>query len=600
MVMNADNTDRNDADFDDFASAAGAALRRPAPEGGLAGVRSSRQRRRVVQVVAATGAAAIVFVAGAFLLTTNQEDSPRLVTSDNPISTSPDSLSPDSSTSTSTPTTSTVADVSGGPVALTSDTPVLWADGVLVAAWIDERFIPADETTGIPFDMLATPIELIDRTGDSSTWTPQTDECGITRLRSADNDQFFGQGYLWSSEYPMSGTLDGASQSDSVELDNALADLGLEPASLDRLVPSADLDGDPDEEVVIVRYDAATAPTDQRSAVWLAVWDPATKSIATLAGDPTSNDTHFTAFGDGIADLDANGFYDTVVDTGDTVTLIELSTGTILSTVDTSCSNPASNEIELRLDGIGPHAFGESQSVVEATLTQTLGPPEVLDQLQPAPVVTCIRWGCSNSTVLSWPNAGLLVAFSDRNSEGDALPTPALAAWTLTTGAPWRPGNIHAFDPSSTTIRTPAIRLALDNDIGIGSTVSELRTAYPTMVIGRWNDSTFVPTGFYLPDPAGVTILDGDLDWNVVAELQSALVADGASLAVDGVAGPDTTAAFTAYRERTGLDDPAAAFEALGITGPPSDTQVVRLSAGDWFWELSCGDLEPFGILSGC
>jgi hypothetical protein len=25
----------------------------------------------------------------------------------------------------------------------------------------------------------------------------------------ADNDQLFGQGYLWSSNYPMSGTLDG-------------------------------------------------------------------------------------------------------------------------------------------------------------------------------------------------------------------------------------------------------------------------------------------------------------------------------------------------------------------------------------------------------
>ncbi len=595
--MNADNPEHNDAGFDDFANAAGAALRRPAPEGGLAGVRSSRQRRRVVQVVAATSAAAIVFVAGALLLTTNQEDSQRLITSDTSISTSPDSSSPDSSTSTSTPTTSTVVDVSGGPVTLTSDIPVLWADGVLVAAWVDERFVPADETTGFPSDMLGTPIELLDRTGDSSTWTPETDECGITRLRSADNGQFFGQGYLWSSEYPAVATLDGASQSESAELDSALSDLGLDSASLDRLVPSADLDGDPDEEVVIVRYDPDTAPTDARSAVWLAVWDPATESIATLAGDPTSNETHFTALGDGIADLDANGVYDTVVDTGQAVTLIELSTGTILSTVDTSCSNPTRSEIELRIDGIGPHAFGESQSVVEATLTQALGQPEVVDQLQPAQVFTCIRWGCSNSTVLSWPNAGLFVAFSDRNSEGDALPDPALAAWTLTTSTLWRPGDIHAF---STPIRTPETRLATDNDIGLGSTVSELRTAYPTTVIGRWNDSSFVPTGFYVPDPAGVTILDGDLDWNVVAELQSALVADGAALAVDGVAGPDTTAAFTAYRERTGLDDPAAAFDALGITGPPPDTPVVRISAGDWFWELSCGGLEPFGILSGC
>ena len=598
--MNSDNADRSDAGFDDFAHAAGAALRRPAPEDGLAGVRSSRKRRRVVQVVAATGAAAIVVVAGALLVTTNQDDSRGRIASDNSISSGPESSTPGPSTSTSTPTTSTLVDVSGDPLTLTPETAVLWADGVLVAAWVDERFVPADGTTGYPSDMLATPIELIDRTGDSTTWTPETDECGITRLRSADDDQFFGQGYLWSSEYPMSGTLDGASRSESAELDSALSDLGLDPASLDRLVPSADLDGDPDEEVVIVRYDPDTASTDARSAVWLAVWDPGTESITTLAGNPTSDDTHFTALGDGIADLDANGFYDTVVDTGDTVTLIELPTGAVLSTVDTSCSNRAGGEIELRIDGIGPHAFGESQSLVEATLTEAFGQPEILDQLQPAPVVTCIRWGCSKSTVLSWPNAGLLVAFSDRNSDGEALSDPALAGWTLTPDTPWRPGDIHAFDPSSTPMPTPGIRLATDNDIGLGSTVSELRTAFPTTVTGRWNDSSFVPTGFHVPDRAGVTILDGDLDWNVVAELQSALVDDGASLAIDGVAGPDTTAAFTAYRERTGIDDPAAAFEALGITDPPPDTPLVRLSAGDWFWELSCGGLEPHGISSSC
>jgi hypothetical protein len=471
---------------------------------------------------------------------------------------------------------------------------------VLVAAWVDERFVPADRTTGLPADLFGTPIELIDRTGGSAIWTPEADDCGITRLRSADTDRLFGQGYLWSSNYPMSGTLDGASQSESTELDNSLRDLGIDPLSLDRLVPSADLDGDPDEEVVIVRYDPDTAPTDARSAVWLAVWDPATESITTLAGDATSNDTHFTAFGDGIADLDANGFYDTVVDTGDTVTLVELSTGTVLSAVDTSCSDPTGGDIELRFDGIGPHAFGAVQSVVEATLTQSLGQPEVVDELQPAPVFTCIRWGCSNSTVLHWPNAGLLVAFSDRNSDGDALQDPELAAWTLTTGTPWRPGDIHVVDPSSTGVPTPEIRLVLDNGIGLGSTVADLRSAFPSAVDGRWNDTSFVPTGFFVPDPGGDALLDGDLDWNVVAELQAALVADGASLTVDGVAGADTAAAFTAYRDRTGVDDPAAALEAVGITGPAPDTQVVRLSAGDWFWELSCGGLEPFGIPSEC
>lgn len=601
--MNANMPDRGDDGFDDFASAAGAALRRPAPDGGLAGVRQSRQRHRAVQIAAGTGAAVLLFVGGALVLGATQDDSQRLVTPDTTLSTTPDntpSTNPDSSTSTSTTTTTTVVERSGGPVTLTAATPMLWADGVLVAAWVNGEFVGADQTEGVPPEILDTPIEMIDRTGTPSTWTPEIDVCGITRLRSAGNNQFFGQGYLWSSNSPTSGTLDGASQSDSAELDDALSELGLDPGSLDRLVPSADLDGDPDEEVVIVRYDPDTAPTDTRSAVWLAVWDPGTVAITTLVGDATSNDTHFTAFGDGIADLDANGLYDTAVDTGDSVTLIELATGTILSTVDTSCPNPVGGEIVLRPDGIGSHAFGESQSVVEAALTAALGTPEVVEP-QSAPVSTCWRWGCSASTVLQWPDAGLLVAFSDRTADGDALPSPVLAAWTLTPTTSWLPGDIYTPDPNSTGVAIPPVRLALANGIGLGSTAAELGSALPSTVTGWWNESSFVPTGFYVPDSDAVETLDGDLDWDVVAELQSALVADGASLAVDGIAGPDTTAAFTAYRERTGLlDDARAAFEALGITGPPPDAQVVRLSAGDWAWELSCGGLEPFGIPSGC
>jgi len=595
MVMNAEHPNRNDDGFDEFASSAGAALRQPAPDGGLSGVRSARQRHRVVQVAAATGAAAIVFVAGAFVIGANRDASQRLVTSDTTLSTTSEPT-----TSTSPPTSSVAVDVSNSPVVLTTATPMLWADGVLVASWVDGDFVAAGETTGLPADMVGTPIELTDRTRSSSLWTPETDGCGITRLRSADNDQLFTRGYLWSSDYPLSGTLDGGSQPNSAELDSALDDLGVDQASLELLVPSVDLDGDPDGEVVIIRYDTDTAPTDDRSAVWLAVWDPATLVVTTLAGDATSNDVRFAVGGDGIADLDNNGLYDTVVDTGDTVTLIELTTATILSTVDTSCSNPAGDAIALRVAGIGPHAFGESQSVVEATLTQALGQPEVVDQLQQAPVNTCLRWGCSDSTVLHWPDAGLLVAFSDRNADGDTLQDPVLAAWTLTPITPWRPDDIYAPDPTSTAVPIPEIRLTLYNGIGLGSTTAELRSAFPSTVDGFWSDSSFVPTGFYVPDPGGVTILNGDLDWNVVAELQSALVADGASLTVDGVAGPDTTSAFTAYRERTGLDDPAEALAALGVTGPPPDTQVVRLSAGEWFWELFCGYLEPFGIPSEC
>ena len=224
----------------------------------------------------------------------------------------------------------------------------------------------------------------------------------------------------------------------------------------------------------------------------------------------------------------------------------------------------------------------------------------MIDDMQPAQVVTCVRWGCSEAMVLHWPNTGLVVAFSDRTSDGDLLQEPVLAAWTLTPTTPWRPGDIYVPEPGATPAPMPDLRLALANGIGLGSTVSELRSAYPSTAEGLWSDSSFVPTGFYVPEADGTTTIDGDVAWDVVTQLQSALVAEGAALTVNGVAGPDTAAALTAYIERAGLDGAPAAFDALGITGPPPEAMVVRLSAGDWFWELSCGGLEPLGIPSGC
>lgn len=106
--MDADGSDSGDAGFDDFASAAGAALREPAPDGGLAGVRSSRQRRRVSQIAVATGAVALVFVAGALVLRANQNDSQLLVASDTSVSTSPETLA-----STTAPATSDAVEPAG-------------------------------------------------------------------------------------------------------------------------------------------------------------------------------------------------------------------------------------------------------------------------------------------------------------------------------------------------------------------------------------------------------------------------------------------------------------------------------------------------------
>jgi hypothetical protein len=260
----------------------------------------------------------------------------------------------------------------------------------------------------------------------------------------------------------------------------------------------------------------------------------------------------------------------------------------------------AGSDIELRVDGIGPHSFGEARSVVEATLIEAFGAPEVVDDMQPAQVVSCVRWGCSDAPVLHWPSTGLVVAFSDRTSDGDVAQEPVLAAWTLTPTTPWQPGDIYVLEPGATPVPMPELRVALANGIGLGSTVSELRSAYPSTAEGLWSDSSFVPTGFYVPDADGTTTIDGDVAWDVVTPLQTALVAEGAALTVNGVAGPETAAALATYIERAGLDGAPAAFDALGITGPPPDAIVARLSAGDWFWELSCGALDPLGIPSGC
>jgi hypothetical protein len=116
-----------------------------------------------------------------------------------------------------------------------------------------------------------------------------------------------------------------------------------------------------------------------------------------------------------------------------------------------------------------------------------------------------------------------------------------------------------------------------------------------------WNDSTSVPNGFYIP--AGQLDgpqLEGDLDWPSVMGIQTALNAAGANLVVDGVAGPLTRAALEEYRQTQQVGDWAEVFALLGLSSPAPTATVVRLSAGQWWWELECGALEAAGITHDC
>ena len=262
-------------------------------------------------------------------------------------------------------------------------------------------------------------------------------------------------------------------------------------------------------------------------------------------------------------------------------------------------SNPevesTASPVELRLDGIGTHDFGDQQSSVVTTLRLALGDPVELEVQ--APLVSCIRFGCDGVTAMSWPDAGLVVAFTSRWPDGEQRGEPVLAGWTVAVDSPGWPGAVPIPRPA-TTDGVPAIRLTTLNGIGLGSTAADVMGAFPTIEFGGYNDSSFVPSGFYLPEAEGRAILHGDVVWDVVSVLQTALNAEGATLAVDGTASPDVLAAFTEYRNRTG-QTPMEAFESLGLAAPP-DAIVVRLSAGDWFWELGCGSLVRYGIENEC
>ena len=204
------NPDANGDDFDDFATAAGAALRRPAPDNGLAGVRSSLRRRRINRVAGAGGAAVIVFAAGALLLATKQDDSPRrLVPADDIVSTSPDPLS---STSAS-PTTAAAAPATypywvppGTEFASTDLGPVTAAyAGPVVASMSRQIGIeghpPQAVTTSLSYIGLATATEQVcasEQGGGSCREVPSPASWSIAMTSSVDNgDASFD---LWTIE----------------------------------------------------------------------------------------------------------------------------------------------------------------------------------------------------------------------------------------------------------------------------------------------------------------------------------------------------------------------------------------------------------------
>ena len=284
---------------------------------------------------------------------------------------------------------------------------------------------------------------------------------------------------------------------------------------------------------------------------------------------------------------------------GSTLATSSTTTSTTSTTLSDAVEPRPSEPVVLSPSGIGPHPFGTARNVLEPWITAELGPPHIEEDSQHQ-VYDCNRWGCTLGVVMFWPEAGLRVGFADSTGSGVVAREAVLATWAVSTGD-WWPGMVSIPAGSSARLSLPPIRLSTASGIGLGSTVTELNAAYPSAEFLAWNDSTFVPNGFYVPDgQLESSPLEGDLDWPSVVDIQTALNAGGANLVVDGVAGPLTRAALEEYRQTQQLADWTDVFALLGLSSPTPTATVVRLSAGQWWWELECGALEAAGITNDC
>ncbi|MGD9703515.1 MAG: peptidoglycan-binding protein [Acidimicrobiia bacterium] len=247
----------------------------------------------------------------------------------------------------------------------------------------------------------------------------------------------------------------------------------------------------------------------------------------------------------------------------------------------------------LRTDGLGPHAFGSTADQVEGWLADQLGPADVV-VVEPGqggwPLMSC-----AERRFAYWASAGLTVGFTDLNSYDatgqvpDCDDTPHLAGWYVTAGGPpW-------FAPGHTDVDTPpplTVRLTTNEGIELGTTVGELRVAFPTVEFGEWDIDEYVPQSFHVATNRHG--LRGRVDWNPVTSVQHALNERGATLAVDGLLGPRTRAALLEFQTSIGIAEPET--NELGVIGPttlaaldvavPDSAAIDYLTAGTWDWDF--------------
>ncbi len=223
-----------------------------------------------------------------------------------------------------------------------------------------------------------------------------------------------------------------------------------------------------------------------------------------------------------------------------------------------------------RADGFGTFDFGDPAEQLVRELEQAFGPPtdRVVFSAQP-PDRLYLPGGYHALYDLAqyeWSDPGVLLILSDTPFFGDHWGDPV-------------PGTLHLISWESTSSQLP-----FDSGLTVGSTLAQLRDAYPGVAVGSYDvcETDFDPTRFFAD--SSIHVLRGRLDWDWTSDLQAALDARGATLVVDGVYGPATRVAVEQFQQANDLDDLDGSVgpETVGALGliAPSNAEVVWLQAG--------------------
>lgn len=368
-----------DDPIDQMGRRAAAELRRSAPADGLARIRQTRRRRRATQAVASGVVGVTVVGLAAFVVTRDDEGTittdrstttvgvtvptstfaaTTLAPTTNPSITQAEETDADPTT-TVMPTT-TVASSSvlpdPAPIAPTQvgpGTEFVVGGGAVLGAYTDDGFVPYDrERFSAPSINtwpqslgVAEPVTLFDRTGSGYEFLPFDEGCGAIVVLSTDGSPApVARGVLATQTI---GTADGRGEADLTALEAALTGFDLAAGTLDLITPTVSIDQDPSLETLVMLFEADLAVVD--NMIWLAVWDPDTNELTSIAGDPAAQAPRFDLSWDGPADIDGDGTIDAPIATGTTVELVRLSDGTRIATAE-RC--PISLEVSIEFTGL--------------------------------------------------------------------------------------------------------------------------------------------------------------------------------------------------------------------------------------------------------